>query len=1044
MPDQIACPDAIRSLVERFDYHRPAYRRGQYNETQLRREFIDHFFRALGWDVDNQKGRSEAYKEVAHEDPIRIRGQTNFLDYSFRIGGVRKFIVEAKKPSVNIKDDTESALQLRRYAWNAGLKLSILTNFEEFAVYDCTKPIRKGDTAGTARVGYITYREYPEQWEWIAKIFSQECILKGAFDKFADSETDKKGTMGVDEAFLADIEAWRDILARNIALRNPEITVDELNIAVQRTIDRIIFLRISEDRGIEPYGTLQELLSGDRVYRRLCDLFRHADDRYNSGLFYFEEEPGRSEPPDTLTLLLAIDDDVLKTIIRRLYYPESPYEFSAIPADILGQIYEQFLGKVIRLTEGHRAKVEEKPEVRKAGGVFYTPTYIVDYIVRWTVGEVVRGKTPKEVSDITILDPACGSGSFLLGAYQFLLNWHRDWYIEHLVPVIKEKGATSSEVRALLPPAREGAQRHGRRRRRDASGQLPIYKAANGTDSRVRSDWRLTTAERKRILLNNIYGVDIDRQAVEVTKLSLLLKVLEDESEETVSKQLTLFAERALPSLHDNIKCGNSLVGSDIYDGLAVLPGIEERKRINAFDWEREFAGIMQRGGFDAVIGNPPYVRQETLGHEFKEYAKQRYAVYHGVADLYTYFIEKGVSLLGPGGQFGYIVANKWLRANYGKPLRRWLKERRIEEIVDFGDLPVFQGATTYPCIVRVSHGTLRETFPVTEVASLDFPDLSEYVRESSYPVRQDDLDEDGWSLVDEQTGALLKKVRGAGVPLGEYVQGKIYYGIKTGLNKAFVIDAETRDGLIAEDPKSAEVIKPFLAGRDVKRYAPLEADRFLILFEKGVSNQKGAGYRSKWAWVENEYPAVATYLKPFQKAAEKRCDKGDYWWELRACDYYEEFEKPKIIVPAIVKSASYAFDTDGFYSNDKTSIIPTNDLYLLGVLNSKVSDLTVFNISSTKQGGYFEYKPMYVSQIPIRPLDPSDPADVARHDRMVTLVETMLDLNQRLAGARTGQDKIFISREIEATDARIDALVYELYGLSGEEIALVERAVQS
>ncbi|NMA87832.1 MAG: N-6 DNA methylase, partial [Methanoculleus bourgensis] len=1007
MPDQIACPDAIRSLVERFDYHRPAYRRGQYNETQLRREFIDHFFRALGWDVDNQKGRSEAYKEVAHEDPIRIRGQTNFLDYSFRIGGVRKFIVEAKKPSVNIKDDTESALQLRRYAWNAGLKLSILTNFEEFAVYDCTKPIRKGDTAGTARVGYITYREYPEQWEWIAKIFSQECILKGAFDKFADSETDKKGTMGVDEAFLADIEAWRDILARNIALRNPEITVDELNIAVQRTIDRIIFLRISEDRGIEPYGTLQELLSGDRVYRRLCDLFRHADDRYNSGLFYFEEEPGRSEPPDTLTLLLAIDDDVLKTIIRRLYYPESPYEFSAIPADILGQIYEQFLGKVIRLTEGHRAKVEEKPEVRKAGGVFYTPTYIVDYIVRWTVGEVVRGKTPKEVSDITILDPACGSGSFLLGAYQFLLNWHRDWYIEHLVPVIKEKGATSSEVRALLPPAREGAQRHGRRRRRDASGQLPIYKAANGTDSRVRSDWRLTTAERKRILLNNIYGVDIDRQAVEVTKLSLLLKVLEDESEETVSKQLTLFAERALPSLHDNIKCGNSLVASDIYDGLAVLPGIEERKRINAFDWEREFAGIMQRGGFDAVIGNPPYVRQETLGHEFKEYAKQRYAVYHGVADLYTYFIEKGVSLLGPGGQFGYIVANKWLRANYGKPLRRWLKERRIEEIVDFGDLPVFQGATTYPCIVRVSHGTPRETFPVTEVASLDFPDLSEYVGEASYLVRQDDLDEDGWSLVDEQTGALLKKVRGAGVPLGEYVQGKIYYGIKTGLNKAFVIDAETRDRLIAEDPKSAEVIKPFLAGRDVKRYAPLEADKFLILFEKGVSNQKGAGYRSKWAWVENEYPAVAAYLKPFQKAAEKRCDKGDYWWELRACDYYEEFEKPKIIYPNICKKPEFTYDEYNTYTNQKCFIIPIPDKYLLGILNARLNYFFFDMMLPKLRGGFYEPSYVIFKDFPIHPIDPSDPTDVARRDRMVTLVETMLDLNRKLAGARTGQDKI-------------------------------------
>lgn len=1043
MSDQIVCPDAIRSLVERFAYHRPAYLRGQYNETQLRREFIDPFFRALGWDVDNRKGLSEAYKEVAHEDPIKIRGQTNFLDYSFRIGGIRKFIVEAKKPSVAIKDDTESALQLRRYAWNAGLKLSILTNFEEFAVYDCTKPIRKGDTAGTARVRYITYQEYPEQWGWIAKIFSLECILKGAFDRFADSETDKKGTMGVDEAFLADIEDWRLILARNIALRNPAVTRDELNLAVQRTIDRIIFLRICEDRGIEPYGTLQELLLGDQVYQRLCDLFRHADDRYNSGLFHFEEEPGRNEPPDTLTLSLVIDDDVLKTIIRRLYYPESPYEFSAIPAEILGQIYEQFLGKVIRLTEGHRAKVEEKPEVRKAGGVFYTPTYIVDYIVRQTVGEVVQGKTPKEVSAITILDPACGSGSFLLGAYQFLLNWHRDWYIEHLVPVLKEKGATSPEVRALLSPAREGAQRHGRRGRRDASEQIPIYKAANGTDSRVRSDWRLTTAERKRILTNNIYGVDIDQQAVEVTKLSLLLKVLEDESEETVSKQLTLFAERALPSLHDNIKCGNSLVASDIYDGLAVLPGIEERKRINAFDWEREFAGILQRGGFDVVVGNPPYVRQETLGHEFKEYAKQHYAVYHGVADLYTYFIEKGVSLLRPGGVFGYIVANKWLRANYGKPLRRWLKERRIEEIVDFGDLPVFQGATTYPCIIRVSSGEPRETFPVTEVASLDFADLSEYVGEASYLVRQDDLDDDGWALVDEQTSDLLKKVRGAGVPLGEYVQGKIYYGIKTGLNKAFVIDAETRDRLIAEDPRSAEVIKPFLAGRDVKRYAPLETDKFLIFTRRGIEI--------------NDYPAIKEYLKQFKKELMPRPKgwkggkwegrkPGSYqWYEIQdTVDYYEGFEGPKIIFPDIAERPQFTIDAEGgFYNANTCYNVFINDTFLLGILNSSLINFYYRNVAAVYRGGYLRFFSQYVEMLPIRPIDPADPADVARRDRMVSLVETMLDLNRRLAGARTGADKIFINREIEATDARIDALVYELYGLSEEEIARIEQAVQ-
>src|SRR3990167_5262370 len=376
---------------------------------------------------------------------------------------------------------------------------------------------------------------------------------------------------------------------------------------------------------MEQYGRLMSLQNGDRVYTRLCEMFHRADERYNSGLFHFQKDKGRAESPDTLTLNLTIDDSVLKNIIKNLYYPDSPYEFSVLSADILGQVYEQFLGKVIRLTAGHRAVVEEKPEVRKAGGVYYTPTYIVDYIVKNTVrkflecglqnderikiplskggagvvkspltkGEmgVVNPQNPKSVSKLKILDPACGSGSFLLGAYTYLLDWHRDWYVADS----REKWAT---------------------------GRSPVlYQGMGG-------DWRLTTAERKRILLNNIYGVAIDPQAVEVTKLSLLLKVLEGESEQTIAKQLKLFHERALPDLGNNIKCGNSLIGTDFYDTpppplspswrgiMGEASDEEERYRINPFDWETEFPEIIKpapagrkqgAGGFDVVIVKPPY-----------------------------------------------------------------------------------------------------------------------------------------------------------------------------------------------------------------------------------------------------------------------------------------------------------------------------------------------------------------------------------------------------------------------------------------------------
>ncbi|MBU6392723.1 MAG: restriction endonuclease subunit M, partial [Planctomycetes bacterium] len=455
----MAAPNEILELIERFNNNREAYRSGQYNETQLRREFVDPFFKALEWDVNNEKGYAEAYKDVIHEDSIKIGGLTKAPDYCFRIGGTRKFFVETKRPSVNLKDDIDPAFQLRRYAWSAKLPLSILTDFEEFAVYDCRVKPDKSDKSSTARILYLTYSEYAQRWDEIFEIFSRDAVLKGSFDRYAESSKTKKGTAEVDTAFLKEIESWRDVLARNLALRNPELSQRDLNFAVQRTIDRIIFLRICEDRGIEHYGKLMALQNGNRVYERLCELFYRADERYNSGLFHFHKEKDRSELPDTLTPNLTIDDGAFKDIIKNLYYPDSPYEFSVLSADILGQVYEQFLGKVIRLTAGHRAVVEEKPEVRKAGGIYYTPTYIVDYIVKNTVGKllecglqndehrksslskggkgvvkpsltkgemgVVNPQNPKQVSKLKILDPACGSGSFLLGAYQYLLDWHR-------------------------------------------------------------------------------------------------------------------------------------------------------------------------------------------------------------------------------------------------------------------------------------------------------------------------------------------------------------------------------------------------------------------------------------------------------------------------------------------------------------------------------------------------------------------------------------------------------------------------------------------
>ncbi len=687
-------PKIILDLVERFQMHKEAYKASAYNETQARREFIDPFFKALGWDIDNEQGYAEAYKDVVHEDALKIGGNTKAPDYAFRIGGTRKFFLEAKKPFVNIKDDISPAYQLRRYAWSAKLPLSILTDFEELAVYDCRIKPKKGDKASVARVAYYTFEDYVEKWSEIEGIFSREAVLKGSFDKYADSNKKKRGTTEVDDAFLEEIEKWREDLARNIALRNFHLSVRELNTAVQRIIDRIIFLRIAEDRGIEAYGQLRTVGAAKDIYSNLKQLFLKADDRYNSGLFHFRKGDGADETLDTFTLDLHVDDKTLKPILEGFYYPESPYEFSVLSADILGQVYERFLGKVIRLS-GKRATIKEKPEVKKAGGVYYTPAYVVQYMVENTVGPLLEGKTPSQVSGLDrraknseplrILDPACGSGSFLIVLYQYLMDWYRDQYVK------------------------DGPAKH-------AKGKAPkLLEAGKG-------DWRLTIAERRRILLTHIFGVDIDPQAVEVTKLSLLLKVLEGETADAMARQMDFFHIRALPDLGENIRCGNSLVEPDFYRVYSMaLFSDDDQISLNVFKWKDEFPFLARSGGFDCVVGNPPYLY--SAGQAHIEYFQNQYTFSQYQTDYYVYFAEKGLGLLRSGGRMSYIIPDSWLNSDSFSTMRHKLvNDWCTETICTFG-YKVFRDANIENSIFIASNASPSKKI---DIVHFDAPSVFE------------------------------------------------------------------------------------------------------------------------------------------------------------------------------------------------------------------------------------------------------------------------------------------------------------------------------
>ena len=403
------------------------------------------------------------------------------------------------------------------------------------------------------------------------------------------------------------------------------------------------------------------------------------------------------------------------------------------------------------------------------------------------------------------------------------------------------------------------------------------------------------------------------------------------------------------------------------------------------------------------------------------------------------------MNLLTDQGIYSIIVANKWLRTGYGLPLRRYLKKQRIHEIVDFGDLPIFQGISTYPCVMKISKGDPSDFWCVQTQKSSGIPlesisaDLPSFIKKHRYKVALETLADESWSISPIAEAKLFEKIKNTGVPLGEYLQKKIYRGLLTGLNEAFVVDEQTKIKLVKDDPKCSKIIKPFLEGKDIKKYAGSPIRKWLILFPNGWTAKNGkSSEKEGWLFIEKTYPSIARWLSQFEKPAKARYDQGAYWWELRACDYYGEFEKTKIFIPAISPGPAFAFDESGTYSNNKTSILVTGEKYLLAVLNSRVMGYFISKNSTTKLGGYFDLEPRYLQALPIPPVSEIQKGNLAQFaDSMLALNKK---LNQQESPLTEGQVQK-LRDDIVYTDKQIDKLVYELYNLTPAEIKIVEES---
>jgi type I restriction-modification system DNA methylase subunit len=829
----------------------------------------------------------------------------------------------------------------------------------------------------------LDYKSFDANFEklWL---LSRDSLATGLLNQAAIDWGALPVPIPVEKHLFAQMRIWREQLFNQIFRYNEKLGLkpEQVDDFIQKLFNRLIFIRTAEDRGIEEKGLLALLhqwkttgSKGDLI-EALRQLFKEYDGYYDSELFDQKLHYVLDNPE------IFIENEVIESIILGLYeIPGSManYNFNDIDADVLGAVYEQYLGHVAEVMK-QRAKEAQikmelgmstqfyvltaKKERRKEHGIYYTPKFITDYIVRETVGRFLQENAsyPNKLLNIKILDPACGSGSFLIRAYDELLK-HR-----------------ANELKK------------------------PVDKL---------DQW-----ERLPILTNSIFGVDLDKQAMEITRLNLLLR--------------SLAHREPLPFLGNNIKQGNSLVsGTD--KELKEYFGADWQNQ-HPFDWRDEFSGVMAKDGFDVVIGNPPYIRQEQLS-VFKPLWQKDFQCFDGVADIYVYFFERGLQLLKEGGYLAYISPNKYFRSGYGKKLREYLRtQTTIVQIIDFGDAPVFD-ATTYPSIIilRKTPTTKNQIHAFTYTTSEQIEKFSSVVASNNSIVSQEELNPNGWQLSSSAVLHLLEKLRKVGKPLREYVGGQFYWGIKTGLNEAFIVNKMTHDRLINEHPSSSIILKPYLRGKDIKRWTINFAEQYVLFIPWHFPLHKDETISGASALAEIEfkekYPAIYNYLLSFKKQLESRNAEETgiryEWYALQRCaaTYWEQIEQPKIIYPDIAPQCQFAYDQTNSYPDATLFFIPKGSTYLLGILNSSVNKFFFPQICPSIRGGFMRFKSIYVEQIPIPITATPEPIEA--------LVNKILQVKSK--------DHL---ADVTKLEHQIDQLVYQLYNLTPEEIKLVEGKV--
>jgi len=997
----------LKVLISAFEKEYTIYKTPKYSEAQLRIDYINPLLKTFGWDVDNEQTKSQFLRDVMQEESIDVEEEDSITkknpDYTLRIQGSRKIFIEAKKVSVDIFKNNKPAFQTRRYGWNGNLGISILSNFEHLIVYDCRFKPNPSDDASVARYKSFHFTKFTSEFDEIYKLLSFQSAASGFIEEYFSLT--QKDFITFDAYFLKQIETWRLRLASDIIQNNIGFSEEDINFLIQRLLNRIVFLRICEDREIEKYETLKSI----KNYEELKKLFIQSDKKYNSGLFDFIE--------DNFSLNIILKSEILIDIFSELYYPESSYKFSVVDPTILSQIYERYLGSKISIVNQTEISIVEEPEVSASSGVVPTPKFVVENIVKETLASLFIDKTLKQIESLKIADICCGSGTFLISIFDFIL--------EKITLAYITENNFDDEF---------------------------IYKSFDGS-------FHLTLKAKQSFLLNNLFGVDINPYAVEVTKFSLLLKLLENEKAGSIDNYLIKYKQKVLPNLEGNIKSGNSLVDEKYFDfDPDAIKNDELLFKVKPFIWLDEFPFLKETKGFDAIVGNPPYVRIQNMfkyiGEEIKYYQNKlsEYTVAETDAfDKYYLFIQRAVNFLNENGVLGYIVPNKFFIVKGGKSLREFISSQSsIFKIIHFGVTQVFPNRSTYTAVLILDKRD-RDVFNFTRIKKISTQFIAGEMKYDEY--RNDAFKGEPWIFVSKESEIIFNKLKTKNTtPLNKIAE--IPVGLQTSADKIYIIQPHTETETTfkftnakVEYEIEKSICKLCLYDLSFNLYDSVKPNA-QIIFPYTVLADKAEVFQEDY--FQDNFPLTWAYLNNFKTQLSKRSINGSKepkWYQFGRSQSLTKFQNTnKLIWPVLSIKPNYIYDTlntqftgggnGPYYSLICNSIY--SPLYILGIISHPLFETLIKSGASEFRGAYYSHGKQFIENIPIRIIDFTNENEKKQHDDIVDTIKQLIETKANYNLVYMASKKSILQRKLDFLYNNLIEQVNILYGLTNDEVNVV------